>query len=262
MSLEVDRRGVGRDAPAPLLTASPHLDEHPRRAVPRGAPRVPAAARRTPTGDAGVADAARRVLDGRGPRPRQHRAGDPPVGRRARSGTSPARPTSASRSRRCSAGRRACARTSPTSRSRCAAASAFPPRYVSGYLFTTDDATGEDPDAEAVRVQTHAWFEAADARCRMARARPDERSRGRACATSRSATAATTTTSRRCAACSAARRLRASGSPWTSAGSPPKTVAADAAPRPLPRSSGSRKHGNVARGSAQQSPSSTAVGRR
>ena len=36
-----------------------------------------------------------------------------------------------------------------------------PARYVSGYLFTTDDATGEDPDAEAVRVQTHAWFEAA-----------------------------------------------------------------------------------------------------
>ena len=35
------------------------------------------------------------------------------------------------------------------------------PRYVSGYLFTTDDATGEDPEAEAVRVQTHAWFEAA-----------------------------------------------------------------------------------------------------
>jgi transglutaminase-like putative cysteine protease len=36
-----------------------------------------------------------------------------------------------------------------------------PARYVSGYLFTTNDATGEDPDAEAVRVQTHAWFEAA-----------------------------------------------------------------------------------------------------
>ena len=37
----------------------------------------------------------------------------------------------------------------------------IPARYVSGYLFTTSDATGEDPDAEAVRVQTHAWFEAA-----------------------------------------------------------------------------------------------------
>ncbi len=37
----------------------------------------------------------------------------------------------------------------------------IPARYVSGYLFTTDDATGEDPEAEAVRVQTHAWFEAA-----------------------------------------------------------------------------------------------------
>ena len=37
----------------------------------------------------------------------------------------------------------------------------IPGRYVSGYLFTTDDATGEDPEAEAVHVQTHAWFEAA-----------------------------------------------------------------------------------------------------
>ncbi len=37
----------------------------------------------------------------------------------------------------------------------------IPARYVSGYLFTTNDATGEDPDAEPVRVQTHAWFEAA-----------------------------------------------------------------------------------------------------
>ncbi|HMK11880.1 MAG TPA: transglutaminase family protein [Acidimicrobiales bacterium] len=37
----------------------------------------------------------------------------------------------------------------------------IPARYVSGYLFTTNDATGDDPDADAVRVQTHAWFEAA-----------------------------------------------------------------------------------------------------
>ena len=37
----------------------------------------------------------------------------------------------------------------------------IPARYVSGYLFTSSDATGADPDAEMVRVQTHAWFEAA-----------------------------------------------------------------------------------------------------
>ena len=41
----------------------------------------------------------------------------------------------------------------------CRAAS-IPARYVSGYLFTTDDRTGDD-DAEVVQVQTHAWFEAA-----------------------------------------------------------------------------------------------------
>jgi transglutaminase-like putative cysteine protease len=42
----------------------------------------------------------------------------------------------------------------------CRAAS-IPARYVSGYLFTTDDSTGLDHDAEVVHVQTHAWFEAA-----------------------------------------------------------------------------------------------------
>ena len=42
----------------------------------------------------------------------------------------------------------------------CRAAS-IPARYVSGYLFTTDDRAGEDHDAEVVHVQTHAWFEAA-----------------------------------------------------------------------------------------------------
>ena len=52
----------------------------------------------------------------------------------------------------------------------------IPARYVSGYLFTTDDATGADPEAEAVRVQTHAWFEAAVPGVGLARARPDERS--------------------------------------------------------------------------------------
>ncbi len=38
----------------------------------------------------------------------------------------------------------------------------IPARYVSGYLFTADDATGAAAaDDEVVRVQTHAWFEAA-----------------------------------------------------------------------------------------------------
>jgi transglutaminase-like putative cysteine protease len=37
----------------------------------------------------------------------------------------------------------------------------IPARYVSGYLFTSSDASGADPEAEMVRVQTHAWFEAA-----------------------------------------------------------------------------------------------------
>jgi transglutaminase-like putative cysteine protease len=37
----------------------------------------------------------------------------------------------------------------------------IPARYVSGYLFSTDDASAEETDAESVEVQTHAWFEAA-----------------------------------------------------------------------------------------------------
>lgn len=37
----------------------------------------------------------------------------------------------------------------------------IPARYVSGYLFTESDATGEDTDLDEVTVQTHAWFEAA-----------------------------------------------------------------------------------------------------
>jgi transglutaminase-like putative cysteine protease len=36
-----------------------------------------------------------------------------------------------------------------------------PARYVSGYLFTADDATGEDVADDEVEVQTHAWVEAA-----------------------------------------------------------------------------------------------------
>ena len=36
-----------------------------------------------------------------------------------------------------------------------------PARYVSGYLFTTSDFTGQDVDGDIVNVQTHAWFEAA-----------------------------------------------------------------------------------------------------
>jgi transglutaminase-like putative cysteine protease len=37
----------------------------------------------------------------------------------------------------------------------------IPARYVSGYLFTNDDANGTDVDSDQVRVQTHAWFEVA-----------------------------------------------------------------------------------------------------
>ena len=38
----------------------------------------------------------------------------------------------------------------------------IPARYVSGYLFSREDATGEIAGTgELVRVQTHAWFEAA-----------------------------------------------------------------------------------------------------
>jgi transglutaminase-like putative cysteine protease len=36
-----------------------------------------------------------------------------------------------------------------------------PARYVSGYLFTVDDATGEDVADDEVEVETHAWVEAA-----------------------------------------------------------------------------------------------------
>jgi transglutaminase-like putative cysteine protease len=36
-----------------------------------------------------------------------------------------------------------------------------PARYVSGYFFAADDATGTDTANEMVEVQTHAWFEAA-----------------------------------------------------------------------------------------------------
>jgi transglutaminase-like putative cysteine protease len=37
----------------------------------------------------------------------------------------------------------------------------IPARYVSGYFFARDDATGADVDGDVVEVQTHAWFEAA-----------------------------------------------------------------------------------------------------
>jgi transglutaminase-like putative cysteine protease len=37
----------------------------------------------------------------------------------------------------------------------------IPARYVSGYLFTSDDATGADATADVVSVQTHAWAEVA-----------------------------------------------------------------------------------------------------
>ena len=59
----------------------------------------------------------------------------------------------------------------------------IPARYVSGYLFTDDDATGDDRDADAVRVQTHAWFEAAIPGVGLAGSRSDERPRRSGCAT-------------------------------------------------------------------------------
>jgi len=37
----------------------------------------------------------------------------------------------------------------------------IPARYVSGYLFSADDDSIEETDADIVEVQTHAWFEAA-----------------------------------------------------------------------------------------------------
>ena len=37
----------------------------------------------------------------------------------------------------------------------------IPARYVSGYLFAVDDATGQDAGADEVRVETHAWVEVA-----------------------------------------------------------------------------------------------------
>jgi transglutaminase-like putative cysteine protease len=37
----------------------------------------------------------------------------------------------------------------------------IPARYVSGYLFASDDTSGHDPTGETVSVLTHAWFEAA-----------------------------------------------------------------------------------------------------
>ncbi len=37
----------------------------------------------------------------------------------------------------------------------------IPARYVSGYLFTADDSTGEDTAADEVEVETHAWVEVA-----------------------------------------------------------------------------------------------------
>lgn len=40
-------------------------------------------------------------------------------------------------------------------------AAGVPARYVSGYLFTGDDSTGQDVDGDRVRVQTHAWVEVA-----------------------------------------------------------------------------------------------------
>jgi transglutaminase-like putative cysteine protease len=40
-------------------------------------------------------------------------------------------------------------------------AAGIPARYVSGYLFTVDERSGEEGEADVVQVQTHAWMEAA-----------------------------------------------------------------------------------------------------
>ena len=58
-------------------------------------------------------------------------------------------------------------------------AAGVPARYVSGYLFTIDDSTGEIQDQTAVEVQTHAWFEAAVPRVRVVGARSDQPAAGR-----------------------------------------------------------------------------------
>ncbi len=77
------------------------------------------------------------------------------------SGTSRGRPTWVSRWTRCWRGRvGVCQDFAHLAVAMCRSIG-IPARYVSGYLFTTNDATGEDPEADVVRVQTHAWFEAA-----------------------------------------------------------------------------------------------------
>lgn len=43
----------------------------------------------------------------------------------------------------------------------CCRAGGVPARYVSGYLFTSDDSTGQDVAGDIVRVETHAWAEVA-----------------------------------------------------------------------------------------------------
>ena len=141
---------------------------------------------------------------------------------------------------------------------------AFPPRYVSGYLFTTDDSTGADVEGEdSVDVQTHAWFEAAVPGARLARARPDERS-------TRSALRHVKIGHGRDYDDVPPLRGVVGGAATPSLGVAvdirrltPKTVAADAAQqRPLPRSNGSRKLGNVTRAGRADAPTGTAVGRR
>ena len=129
VSLEVIAEADGRDAAArrcsPCRRTSTSLRDD---AVPRRAPRVPQPSDATRDWGGGVADEAE-------PRARGSRAPDlvsivlalHRVVRTLAAATRPARPTSASRSRRCSPRRRASARTTPTSRSRCAAASASPP---------------------------------------------------------------------------------------------------------------------------------------
>ncbi len=158
-SLEVVAEASVETRRAPMLTASPHIDEirgeefreeHLEYLLP------------TPHADwgPGVADAARRVLDSEGPdlvsvvlaihrkvgESIRYQPGSTYVGVEVEDVIG--------------RGVGVCQDFAHLAVAMCRSVG-IPARYVSGYLFTTDDATGEDPDAEAVRVQTHAWFEAA-----------------------------------------------------------------------------------------------------
>ncbi len=139
-----DRRGLGRDSADAALHRVAARRQRARRAVPGGAPRVPAA-----DATRGLGRGRRRGGEprarGRGPRPREHRARAAPAGRELDELRARLDRTSASRSRRCSLGASGvCQDFAHLAVAMCRSIG-IPARYVSGYLFTTDDATGEDP---------------------------------------------------------------------------------------------------------------------